>query len=77
MQRENEKSFSSPGAFVSPNSTSKILSQTLVSRPKGIAKQRRNEKQQAFYHLEQVIDVQVSSTKLKLVYPLLNVRYFD
>jgi hypothetical protein len=77
MQRENEKSLSSPGAFVSPNSTSKILSQTLVSRPKGIAKQRRNEKQQALNHLEQVIDVQVSSTKLKLVYPLLNVRYFD
>ncbi|XP_046456415.1 uncharacterized protein LOC124203690 [Daphnia pulex] len=58
MQRENEKSLSSPGAFVSPNSTSKILSQTLVSRPKGIAKQRRNEKQQVLYHLEQVIDVQ-------------------
>lgn len=74
MQRENEKSFSSPVAFVSPNSTSKILPQTYVSRPtKGIAKQRRNEKQQVLYHLEQVIDVQVSSTNVKLVYPLLNV----
>ncbi len=44
---------------------------------KGIAKQRRSEKQQLLYHMEQVIDVQASFTKAKFVYILLNERYFD
>ena len=61
MQSENEKSFTSPIAFASPNSTPKTYSQLNGSRStKGIAKQRRNEKQQLLYHMEEVIDVQAS-----------------
>jgi|688.fasta_scaffold514082_1 hypothetical protein len=68
MQSESDKSLSPPNASAVLNSTPKTFAQPIASyssiRNKAVTKQKRNEKQQLFYHMEEIVDIQASITKV-------------
>jgi hypothetical protein len=67
MQSESEKSSSLLNASAVLNSSPKTFAQPNVTyysnRNKAVTKQKRNEKQQLFYHMEEIVDIQASITK--------------